>query len=83
MTTKPNPGRTVHGRTPNGAEIVRYDRSSKWWREPASGRRIRINVFEAATLAVDGEWFEGKPGGGQFDRLVRKLKTADAELATS
>lgn len=63
--------RTVHGLTDRGAEIVRYDRAGRWYVE-WRGVRSPIDVRQAARLARKGEAYLGRPGGGRFDKLVRR-----------
>lgn len=68
--------RTVHAATDDGREIVRYDRSGKWYVEQDGGltrRRLHVPVAEAARLACrPGSTVRtGLPGGGLFDRMVR------------
>lgn len=65
--------RKVHGVSPDGAEIVRYDRAGKWYLEhPISGERRKVTVAEAAALAVQGHAFLGIVGGQLFDFRVRE-----------
>lgn len=66
------PGRTVHAKLPNGDEIVRYDRSGKWFIE--SFEREPISVGRAAREAEHAEVRFGRPGGSVFDRLVAALR---------
>ena len=77
--------RRVHASYDNGGiEIVRYDRSGKWYVELAEnfGRpglpreRFHVGINEAARRAIDleqrgGVIHTGIPGGKAFDRLVR------------
>lgn len=71
--------RTVHARSKDGREVVRYDRAGKWWIESPDGSRIRLNltaaISEAYMMAHDDggvvvRW--GQPGGQQFDARLRK-----------
>lgn len=72
--------RTVHARTADGIEIVRYDRAGKWYAERVDSvrpdvrksRRL-LKLAEAVELASrpDSEWFFNRSGGAQFDRRVR------------
>lgn len=69
--------RRVHARTSDGAEIVRYDRAGKWYLEPTDGtRRRQLTLAEAIDLATqpDSTTFLRLPGGGAFDRAVRRHK---------
>lgn len=66
--------RTVHGRTPVGDEIVRYDISGKWYVEPKERPRWQVRVAGAALLAFCGEARLGRPGGARFDAAVRRLR---------
>ena len=66
--------RTVHGRTPEGHLIVRYDRAGKWFAESEAGTgRRSLNLAAAADLATraGGEAYLGRAGGKRFDALVR------------
>lgn len=60
-------------------EIVRYDRSGKWYLEPAFGlprQRVSLGVaVQSAKWGMEnagGSWFPGLPGGAQFDSKMRK-----------
>lgn len=73
--------RTVHGRMADGSEIVRYDRSGKWYIEPLPGtarKRRQVDVTSAARSAARsaalGAATLGLPGGHTFDRRVRDLR---------
>ena len=70
--------RTVHATTAAGGEIVRYDRSGKWYYEH-SGRRVHIELAEAVTWALQtGATVRlGLPGGVRFDAAVRRLRAHD------
>lgn len=70
----------IHGYSPDGWAIVRYDRRGKWFKM-FSGSRQQITVDEAARLAADGKWFEGKPGGRTFDARVRRIVEADKDTS--
>lgn len=71
--------RTVHARY-RDMEIVRYDRSGKWYLEPtiAGVRRQHVGIRDAARSAkwgienADGVAFAGLPGGRSFDRLLQE-----------
>lgn len=83
MSTRPS-DRTVHAQTPNGAEVVRYDRAGKWYFEhpPVTGtKRTALTLAQAVSLAVEGyeaggTVFPGRPGGSRFDEQY--LKAAEA-----
>lgn len=70
--------RTVHAGY-DGMEIVRYDRSGKWYLEPTNKRlrRQHVKVAAAARNAAWGRenangWTKfGLAGGATFDRLAR------------
>ncbi len=75
--------RTVHARQDSypHLEVVRYDRSGKWWLEYPSGTLIparRVNVTVAADKAAGfliyrtGTVNFGRPGGRTFDQRVRR-----------
>ena len=72
--------RRVHAQT-RLFQIVRYDRSGKWYAEPTDTHipRHHISVAEAARRSVDasevldGTIYFGVPGGQVFERKVRKL----------
>lgn len=66
--------RTVHGKTADGAEIARYDRTGKWYIEPATGQRRHVKISEAAALAAAGTYRLGLRGGSAFDRHVSSEK---------
>lgn len=69
--------RTVHGKTANGEDIARYDRSGKWYVESAAGESRRaVSVQKAAELAVAGRVFENRYGGTVFNARVRQLREA-------
>jgi hypothetical protein len=80
--------RTVHARYTD-MEIVRYDRSGKWYLEPtiAGLPRQHVTVQEAVKAALwgvenaDGDVYVRLPGGGAFDRRVREAKTTSQEAA--
>lgn len=71
--------RRVHGRMPDGTEIVRYERRGHWFEEGPDGRRVKITTWRAASLASAGEWHWNLPGGMQFDRLVRRMRGSDGD----
>ncbi len=59
-------------------QIVRYDRSGKWYIEHGpSHPRERVSVRQAARRAFElghgGIIYERCPGGRTFDRLMREL----------
>jgi hypothetical protein len=61
--------RTVHGETDDGGEVVRYDRSGKWYVEYGKGiPRRAVSVREAAAMTTIPRL--GLPGGSMFDRIV-------------
>jgi hypothetical protein len=69
--------RTVYAVLPDGSQIVRYDRSKRWFHEDARGKRIKRfrRVTDAATLAangfyVGGQVFSSQPNGTYFDKYV-------------
>jgi hypothetical protein len=68
--------RTVHAENRTGLQIVRYDRTGKWYQELGSMPRIQLTVDEAAKAAcnVGMVWHEGLPGGRMFDNRVRRRK---------
>lgn len=67
--------RRVHAWTPDGAEVVRYERAGKWYLEhpPATGKeRTSLTLAGAVQHALaahrgGGRVFLRRPGGGQFD----------------
>jgi len=72
--------RTVHAKCA-GFEVVRYDRSGKWYVESRNPDRQRehVGVGEAARRALAAETLGGtthlgRPGGRAFDRAVRSLR---------
>ena len=67
--------RTVHA-AGRGVEIVRYDRSGKWYKEIPGLPRVKLTVEEAAQQATLPwfVWHPNLPGGRRFDALVRKRK---------
>lgn len=72
--------RTVHGRAPRGLgppnELVRYDRSGKWYLEWVDGERLHLRLAQVVGMAAhpDGEAYLGLPGGRAFDAAVRRRK---------
>lgn len=61
-------------------EIVRCDRSGKWWHEDGGDRRpltLAAAVVYAATDHPPVIWHEGLPGGRAFDAAVRKARAAN------
>lgn len=84
--------RTVHGRSVADAwEVVRYDRAGKWYIEHTDGRRVRVTVQHAATVAAAGAFFPRLPGGRVFDQMVRarparthsEVRTSPADVSAS
>lgn len=71
------PDRTVHARLEDGREIVRYDRSGKWYIEqhglPTRAPR-HVQLAEAVRLAISpGSIVYLKlPGGSRFDAAVER-----------
>jgi hypothetical protein len=70
--------RIVHGRSVDGAEIVRYDRSGKWRLERPDGLCLNLTLAWAVRHATQdgGEAYLGKPGGRAFDAAVRRAETS-------
>lgn len=70
-----NDDRSVHIRLRDGREVVRYDRSGKWWIEHPGGRRFRLQFAAAVQWAADtgAEVRFDVPGGQLFDKRVREL----------
>jgi len=70
--------RTVHARTSDGGEVVRYDRAGKWYVEWPGRMRPRrlVTLREAVELAVAGQPLLGQAGGKSFDAKVRKALAA-------
>lgn len=69
--------RTVHAENEH-CEIVRYDRAGKWYIEPRDPgkQRRHVGIRSAASEAVKAPdmWIHyGRPGGGAFDRHVRRM----------
>jgi hypothetical protein len=69
--------RTVHA-SYKDMEIVRRDRTGKWYLEPTIPglKRQQVTVREAASAARwgienGGDFYPGLPGGEMFDRLVK------------
>ncbi|GLU91329.1 hypothetical protein Agsp01_35840 [Agromyces sp. NBRC 114283] len=61
-------------------EIVRYDRSGKWFYE-SGATRWRLTLDEAASMADDRPaviWHEGRPGGLMFDARVRRMRASSS-----
>ena len=67
--------RIVQARSADGAELVRYATSGKWYDETPGRKRKALTVAEAAVLARDwqdagGVIYLGLDGGSRFDRKV-------------
>lgn len=66
--------RTVYAVLPDGSQIVRYDRSKRWFHEDVFGRRIKRfrRVSDAAALVTsqDATVFLSRPQGTYFDKYV-------------
>jgi hypothetical protein len=71
--------RTVHARTPAGNEVVRYDRSGKWYVESDNLPREHLTINEAVQMAMapGTRIFFDLPGGSTFDRKVRMRLRVD------
>lgn len=78
--------RTLHAAL-GSRELVRYDRSGKWYVETFTTLGARIGAREPRTVAAaaseaiymssqGGQVFLGRPGGARFDALVRKAREA-------
>lgn len=69
-----DPNRQVHARSSEGMEVVRYDRTSKWYLEPVNRDlpRQKVTIDEAVDYAVRfcDSIYPGLPGGSTFDRKV-------------
>lgn len=76
-----DPNRQVHARNGNGPndgmEVVRYDRTSKWYLEPVNRdlTRQKVTIDEAVNYAANfcSDVYFGLPGGSTFDRKVQAL----------
>lgn len=70
--TQTSRDRTVHGKTADGGEIVRYDRAGKWYVEWPTNR-YQVSLREAARLASmpGASAFLGRSGGLRFDAAMR------------
>lgn len=80
MDSAANGDRSVHGYSAwpsNPFDVVRYERSGKWYIEFEDGRRERVTVRRAARVAARNHFNPGLPGGRSFDSLVRSFR-ADA-----
>jgi hypothetical protein len=70
--------RTVHATSPEGDELVRYDRQGKWYIEPALGKfREPVTISRAVATAIhwhrtNGSIHLDRRGGARFDALVRR-----------
>lgn len=71
MTYRSRGDRRVHGHTPEGAEIVRYDVDGRWYIEDDL-YRVQVRLAEAAAEALMGRAYLGLPGGSRFDFLIRE-----------
>lgn len=58
-------------------EIVRYDRSGKWWYEAGETRKL-LTLAAAVKFAAQDRpaviWHEGLLGGRAFDAAVRRAR---------
>jgi hypothetical protein len=77
--------RMVHA-SYDGMEIVRYDRSGKYYLEPTDGgKRQRVKIAEAVAQArwgienANGKVRLGLPGGERFDHLWRQTAAVSSE----
>lgn len=70
--------RTIHAYGPGGAEVVRYDRAGKWYREMAGLPRVPLRIEDAVYQATCAGWVwnAGLPGGKRFDALVGARRIA-------
>lgn len=77
--------RTVHARLGQHRELVRYNRSGKWYVENLTTAGARVGVREPRTVqgaaseaiymsSQGGHVYLGRPGGQRFDALVRKIR---------
>jgi hypothetical protein len=74
--------RSVHARWAQ-MEVVRYDRSGKWWLEPlgTNGKRKQVSLRAAVAYAVESEReragaiFTRLPGGRLFDHAVQRARS--------
>lgn len=76
--------RTVHGHSmfpSHPWDIVRYDRSGKWYIEHEDGRKIPLSVRDAAFYTARNHFNPGLPGGRIFDALVREFRAEAARNA--
>jgi hypothetical protein len=77
--------RTVHASYLNEEEIVRYNRAGKWYIElPLLRMRRHVKIAEAVQRAVELSEMSGviyfrRPGGSDFDRLVRAVREAPGD----
>lgn len=74
--------RTVHCTTVPASgeriELVRYDRSGKWFYESGPTKR-HVTLAEAVAMCDNRPaviWHEGRPGGRMFDARVRSARAA-------
>jgi hypothetical protein len=73
--------RVVHATSPNGAELVRYDKAGKWYVESPLGSLIparHVSIREAALVAVTWEELGGtvpvqQYGGSRLHTEIRKI----------
>ena len=73
--------RTVHAWNRAGVQVVRYDRSGKWYIEYPAESLIpaqRVTIAQAVERAMrcwyheDGSVELFRPGGGRFDYLIQQ-----------
>jgi hypothetical protein len=70
--------RVIHGRTPYGEEIVRYDRAGKWYVEKPGVARRQVSLVQAVRHATKpgSVVYLGRPGGRTFDSRVQQMREA-------
>jgi hypothetical protein len=65
--------RRVHAATPEGWEIVRYDRAGKWYAETLTWReRITFDMAVYHATRAGAKPHLGLPGGTRFDAAVQR-----------
>lgn len=76
MSTRTLHDRTVHAEN-DCFEIVRYDRTGKYYIEWRDGRRRRITIKQAVGFTYSGACtvHQGRPGGRTFDRMWLSFPT--------